>query len=141
MLFCAIEQKFWQSFCNGVERPDLAVRWDGADVDFGDSSLRTELEAIFATKPSAEWEKLFLAWDIPGSAVLAVGEVLDLPHATARDLVHRDGWPLVSNPLRWHDRGERPGDDAPQPPQLGEHTDAVLREWLGPDQPPSRTTT
>jgi len=131
VLFCAIERKFWESFCGGVARPDLAARWSGADVDFGDTSLREELEKIFVTKTAAEWEKHFFEWDVPGSAVLRISEVLEHPHTAARALVGGDGKPLVSNPLRWHDLGERPGDEFTEPPGLGEHTEEVLNEWLG----------
>ena len=131
VLFCAIERKFWTSFCNGVGRQDLVGRWDGADVDFGDDvSLRGELEAIFRERPAADWEKLFLDWDIPGSVVLPIGDVLDHPHTVARDLIRRDGRRMVASPLRWHDRDERPGDGDDRLPGLGEHTDEVLHEWL-----------
>jgi alpha-methylacyl-CoA racemase len=130
MLFCAIERKFWESFCRGVGRPDLIGRWEGADVDFGDASLRSDLEEIFVQRSAAQWEKHFFDWDIPGSVVLPIGEVLAHPHAAARGLVRGDGGPLVASPLRWHDLGVRPGDDAPPPPELGEHTDEVLHQWL-----------
>jgi crotonobetainyl-CoA:carnitine CoA-transferase CaiB-like acyl-CoA transferase len=132
VLFCAIERKFWESFCKGVGREDLIERWSGTDVDFGDASmLREDLEAVFATRTAAEWEQAFFAWDIPGSVILTVGEVLDHPHTAARGLVQPEMPGLVANPLRWHDLDERPGDGAPRPPELGEHTDEVLEQWLG----------
>ena len=132
VLFCAIERKFWESFCRGVGRADLIDRWGGTDVDFGVASLlRDELEAVFVTRSAAEWEQAFFAWDIPGSVILTVGEVLDHPHTAARGLVRPDDHAMVANPLRWHDLDERPGDGAGPPPELGEHTDEVLEQWLG----------
>jgi crotonobetainyl-CoA:carnitine CoA-transferase CaiB-like acyl-CoA transferase len=134
VLFCAIERKFWESFCRGVGRKDLLGRWGGTDVDFGaDETLRGELEAIFAERTADAWQKHFLDWDIPGSPVLRLGEVLEHPHVHARGLVRheREGEaPFVANPLRWHDDGTRPGDGAAPAPALGAHTDEVIREWL-----------
>ena len=138
VLFCAIERKFWDSFCRGVGRPDLAERWTGTDVDFGsDPALRQELEAIFAERSAGEWEKRFVEWDIPGSAVLTLAEVLEHPHFKARRMVRQgDGEeiPSVASPLRWHDLDERPGDDARRPPELGQHTVEVFDEWLGEER-------
>lgn len=132
VLFCAIERKFWESFCRGVGREDLVESWNGVDVDFGSAGLREVLEKIFVTASSAEWEKRFNAWDIPGSAVLTIEELMGHPHLAERDLVRvRPGEaPFVANPLRLNDDGSRPGDDAAPPPELGAHTEAVIREWL-----------
>jgi alpha-methylacyl-CoA racemase len=135
VLFCAIERKFWDGFCKGIGREDLSRRWSGTDVDFGsDPGLRAELEKIFADRTAAEWEDCFGRFDIPGSAVLNLTEALQHPHAQARALVRDRGIgmaPFVANPLRWHDRDERPGDGASAPPRLGEHTTEVFEEWLG----------
>lgn len=132
VLFCAIERKFWESFCKGVGREDLMGAWSGVDVDFGSMELRADLERIFATETAAEWEKRFEAWDIPGSAVLGLGDVLEHPHLASRDLVRvRPGEaPFVANPLRLNEDGARPGDDATPPPALGAHTQEVIAEWL-----------
>jgi crotonobetainyl-CoA:carnitine CoA-transferase CaiB-like acyl-CoA transferase len=63
--------------------------------------------------------------------ILTVGEVLEHPHTAARGLLRPGDHQLVANPLRWHDLDERPGDDSARPPELGEHTDEVLEQWLG----------
>ncbi|MEX2558195.1 MAG: CoA transferase [Actinomycetota bacterium] len=135
ILFCAIERKFWERFSTGVGREDLLDRWSGTDVDFGaDRSLRPELEDIFLSQTADAWQKHFLDWDIPGSRVLELADVLDNPHLVARGLVRSGAQgeaPFVANPLRWHDRGERPGDDSRAAPALGAHTQEVLDEWLG----------
>jgi crotonobetainyl-CoA:carnitine CoA-transferase CaiB-like acyl-CoA transferase len=132
VLFCAIERKFWESFCRGVGREDLIGAWNGVDVDFGSAELRGHLEKIFITETAAEWEKRFGAWDIPGSSVLELADVLSHPHLAARDIVRRRPGeaPFIANPLRSNDDGTRPGDDATPPPELGAHTEEVIREWL-----------
>lgn len=135
VLFCAIERKFWDRFCTEVGRPDLQARWSGTDVDFGTGDLRRDLEAVFAEHPAEHWAACFHEWGIPGSAVLSLPEVLDSPHAVARQVVAKDdGAPLVhvANPIRWHDRDERAGDGLAPAPALGaDDIDDVLARWAG----------
>jgi alpha-methylacyl-CoA racemase len=131
----AIERKFWENLCRGLNRPDLTTRWhsDG-DVHFTeDGELRTELEAVFLTAAADEWADRFLLWEVPGSRVLTAAEVLASPHLAARGLVWRDGSPIpqIADPIRWMETGTRPGADASPSPALGADTEEVLARWLG----------
>lgn len=47
----ALEPKFWQAWCNGIERPDL-IEHQGAAPG---SDAATEIEGIFASRTRDEW--------------------------------------------------------------------------------------
>jgi crotonobetainyl-CoA:carnitine CoA-transferase CaiB-like acyl-CoA transferase len=136
-LLATLEPKFWANFCRGVGREDLIEQWAGAgQLGFGgvdDLALRRELEDIFATAPAAEWQERFMAWDVPGGEVLAPDELLDMEHFRARALRQEadDGAEYVATAIRWHHADERAGANLGAAPAVGEHRDAILRDWLG----------
>ena len=58
LLVCAIERRFWLSFCEVIERPDLPVdpRFaTPADRAAHRPELVAELESTFAGRPLAHW--------------------------------------------------------------------------------------
>lgn len=130
-----LEPKFFQRFCAEVGRPDLLARHGGGMIEFGwgDDSLAGELAALIVTATADEWRDRFLAWDLPGSPVLEIPDVMRLEHFDARGLVdgERGEWPNVLSPVRWHHVDERAGRDLTPPPQLGADSAAVLAEWTG----------
>jgi alpha-methylacyl-CoA racemase len=115
----ALEPKFWQALCAGLEREDLLER-------HMDPAVATELEAIFAGRTRAEWA----AFDDEHGCCLE--PVLDLDEALARSpaavvAVDQPGAAapvqLLGPPVglsRTPADGTRPG------PPLGADTDAVL---------------
>lgn len=132
VMFCAIERKFWENFCQGVGRSELSGRWDGVDIDFGgDLSLRKELEEIFIGATAQEWTERFSAWDVPATEILDLAGVLDHPHTTERGLI-ADGLLGTTGPLRMMETGKRPGAGLRPAPVLGQDTDDVFREWSAP---------
>ena len=82
----------------------------------------------------AEWVERLTRNDVPNAPVLGVGAALNHPHSLARDMLVSAEHPGVG-PIRMVGRPIKfPG--APQaplrpPPQLGQHTDEVLRQELG----------
>jgi crotonobetainyl-CoA:carnitine CoA-transferase CaiB-like acyl-CoA transferase len=120
-----------------VERPDLADRWSGGGaVQFeDDAELRAVLDGIFAERPAAEWIERFIAWEVPGAEILPPGEVLEHPHFQARHLIDDlggdDPVPSILDPVVCVDTQVRPGTGAAPSPALGEHTDEVMKAWLG----------
>jgi crotonobetainyl-CoA:carnitine CoA-transferase CaiB-like acyl-CoA transferase len=138
VLFGALERKFWERFCAGVGRPDLVGRWTaGAAVQFeDDAELRGELDAIFARHPAAEWIERFVDWEVPGAEILSPAEVLGHPHFGARHLIDDavgddDPVPAILDPVVCAETGVRPGTGAAPSPALGEHTDEIMKTWLG----------
>ena len=71
---------------------------------------------------------------VPAGPINDIGEVLTNEHAVERQLVRHvrnsndDAVPLVANPV---DFSATPVCYQRAPPLLGEHTNEVLREWLG----------
>jgi crotonobetainyl-CoA:carnitine CoA-transferase CaiB-like acyl-CoA transferase len=134
ILFCAIEHKFWDNFCNAVDRTDLLGQKDtAAPIDFsGDSEpLRRELQKIFHTKTLQEWTAIAIEHDIAMAPANQLNDLLTDEHIRTREMiieqVHPHAGPFTS-----------PGWPAPvagQPfevyrpaPGLGEHTEELLRE-------------
>ena len=133
VLLGALERKFWVNFCTGIGRPDLMSAHSGADIDMGGSkSLREELRPIFASATATEWDRRFLEWDCPGCTVLQTPDVMSHPHFTARELLEGEpgSWPLMRSAVRWHHTDERAGSWLDAPPELDEHRDEILKEWL-----------
>ena len=115
----ALEPKFWQALCAGLEREDLLERQM-------DPAVATELEAIFADRTRAEWA----AFDDEHGCCLQ--PVLDLDEALARSpaaIVAVDQ-PGAAAPVRLLGPpvglSRTPADGTRPGPPLGADTDAVL---------------
>src|SRR5690606_7823814 len=136
VLFMASEQAFWRSFCEGVGRPDLFERHPGsryADHARGNAELRAELAAIFRTRTTAEWVRFGAEVDTPIAPVNTPKTLADDPQFQARMPWlprERVGTEQLPTPIKVV------GEELPLPtraPEVGEHTEAVLREVLGYD--------
>ncbi|MFI5041744.1 MAG: CaiB/BaiF CoA transferase family protein [Acidimicrobiales bacterium] len=137
VLFMASEQEFWRNFCAGVDRIDLFERWPGskyADHARGNTELRAELTAIFATRTVAEWLEFGQTVNTSLAPVNTPRSLADDPQFLARLPwlpAARLGADQLPNPVKLLD------DSLPVPeraPTVGQHTDQVLREVLGYDQ-------
>jgi len=116
--------------CAAIERPELSTderyATNSARVRNRDS-LIAELEAVFASRTTEEWEELLLAAGVPAGKIRGVGEALRqageatarVSHPTAGELE------LVAPPFSLAQAGVRAAE---APPLLGEHTAEVLRE-------------
>ncbi|WP_248909557.1 CaiB/BaiF CoA transferase family protein [Halocatena marina] len=123
----ALEPKFWQAFCETVEREDLVsehMNTDPATMQ----ALREELESIFRERTREEWENVGDGATVDG--VYTPKEAVEAAQFNERGIIRRDvdqapriGFPAVI--------------DTPEPdesiPAHGEHTDDVLRS-VGYDQ-------
>lgn len=99
---------------------------------------RAELVGLIQERLSgnttAHWLNVFSASRIPSGPINDIGEALGDAYANERQLVRHldsaagDSVPTVANPV---DFGNTPVQYEKAPPLLGEHTDEVLREWLG----------
>jgi crotonobetainyl-CoA:carnitine CoA-transferase CaiB-like acyl-CoA transferase len=133
----ASEQEFWKNFCEGVGRTDLFERWPGskyADHARGNRELQAILKEIFLSKTADEWIELGKTVNTPIAPVNTPKDISDDPQFQARlpwIPAARLGAEQLPVPLKFV--GD---DDLPPPtkaPEVGEHTDGVLRDVLGYD--------
>ncbi len=133
ILFCCVEAKFWDRFCDAVERPDLKDRHDrtlAIDYAFRDVELRKVLQQIIIERTLDDWMTLAVEHHI------AIGPAHDLegastdPHMNARGMFIKEDHPVlgafetVRSPI--HVAGRE--FEYKSAPALGEHTNEVLSE-------------
>ena len=91
-------------------------------------------QAVFLTKTYEEWEALLLAKGIPMGAINTIDQVVKHPQVQARGMIVESDHPVagkvkvVGVPVKL---SETPGSVRDPAPLLGQHTDVVLREYLG----------
>jgi crotonobetainyl-CoA:carnitine CoA-transferase CaiB-like acyl-CoA transferase len=126
--------------CAALGRPEFA-----ADPRFATNPARVvnrdalvpQLEAIFATRPVADWVELLLAAAVPCGPVNDIPAALADPHARARGMLQTlqgvDGVPvhLVGPAPKL---SATPASIRSTPPQPGQHSFDLLRALLGYDE-------
>jgi crotonobetainyl-CoA:carnitine CoA-transferase CaiB-like acyl-CoA transferase len=136
VLFMASERAFWKNFCEGIDRADLFERWPGskfADHAKGNLELQAVLKEVFLSKTSAEWLAFADEHNVPVAPVNTAKTIVDdaqFQHRFPLYGVDQLGAEQLPLPLRIV------GEDLPVPtkaPEVGQDTDAVLRDVLGYD--------
>jgi crotonobetainyl-CoA:carnitine CoA-transferase CaiB-like acyl-CoA transferase len=130
-------EKLWQVFCPVIGCPELAddPRYrTNRDRIRNRESLIAKLQEVLLTRTYEEWEALFVAEGIPVGALNDLAQVVEHPQVKARgslvEIDHpRAGRTRVVGPVVR--MSEMPGAIRSPAPTLGEHTDEVLREFLG----------
>jgi crotonobetainyl-CoA:carnitine CoA-transferase CaiB-like acyl-CoA transferase len=124
----ALEPQFWANFCRLSGREDLRPlhHVQGADRD----RVAAELRQLFRTRTRAEWVALLHEADVCAGPVLAIDEVLRDPQLTHRGLFTEVQHPRLG-PVRQVafpvQMSGTPARTVAPPPELGEHTDGLLR--------------
>jgi CoA:oxalate CoA-transferase len=130
----------WERFCALLGLVQLID-----DPRFATNARRTEhhaeleplLAAAFRTRPTADWLALLQEQGIPCAPVQRVDEVAHHPQVLAREMVRPLRHPRVGsisvagNPVKL---SRTPGNVTRPAPDLGEHTEEVLRDLLGLDE-------
>ncbi|OJW26347.1 MAG: hypothetical protein BGO51_13450 [Rhodospirillales bacterium 69-11] len=132
----ALNDAVWRKLCDVVERPDLRddPRYAGADQRLEHrATLVPIFEAIFRTRPAGEWIARLEAAGVAVSRINTLEHVFADPQTRANGMVAEAtrgdaSMPLVGMPFKL---GEEAQPAPTAPPRCGEHTDAVLREWIG----------
>jgi len=121
----AIEPQFYALLLKhtGLDGKDLPPQTDRAHWP----EMQERLKRIFKNKTRAEWVEIMQQTDICFAPVLRMSEAIEHPHNRHRDsFVEIDGIAQPGPAPRFAGtptRVQRP------PARVGEHTDAVLRDW------------
>ncbi len=123
----ALEPKFWQAFCRGVDREDLIEK----QFERPGSDAWREVAEIFRSRSRDEWTAFNDEHDAMIEPVLDLDEALDSELVRERDMVveleqpHLGAIRQLGIPIKM-DR--TPGAAEAPAPALGEHTRDALRE-------------
>ncbi len=117
----ALEPKFWQNFCQAVERPDLLAR------QFGGPEAVAQVAQLLASRDLEDWMGRLGPADCCAEPVLSLSQAAASPLARARGLVERDhqGRSHLACPLRL---SGSPTPALPPAPELGQHSQEVMAE-------------
>jgi crotonobetainyl-CoA:carnitine CoA-transferase CaiB-like acyl-CoA transferase len=122
----ALEPKFWQAWCRGVGREDLAEK----QFEAPGSDAHAEVERIFLKRTRDEWSGFASEHDCCLEPVFDLDEALDSELVRAREMVVELDQPGAAAPVRLLGvpvkLSRTPGAPAGPGPALGEHTEEVL---------------
>ena len=129
----------WVRFCFAADRPDWAD--DPRFATNPDRVMHRDvlvplLAEVLRSRSTAQWEARLSAAEVPHARIATIDEVVASPQTAAREMVVDAAYGesgrvrLLGNPIRW---GERPPAVPQAPPEIGEQTDAILRDWLNYD--------
>lgn len=82
----SLEPKFWQGFCQAIERPDLVDQGYDRDLE-AQQALKAEIQKTIATRSLEEWVAIFTKVDVCVEPVLTAAEMLEHPQVRARGMV------------------------------------------------------
>jgi CoA:oxalate CoA-transferase len=127
----------WRRFCDAVGRHELSDDQRYADNESRVANhhlLEPALAELFAARPSGQWLERLQAASIPCAPVNTVAQMAADPQVTHRGMVAEiphpqlGTWRVANTPFNFSDAAA--GAQGPSP-MLGEHTEEVLRRWLG----------
>jgi len=132
----AATDEMWLKLCDllGLQALAAAPAYrDNAARMANREALLAQLNARFATRTRAEWTAALIELGLPAGPIYDLAEVFADPHVQHAGLVetidHPSLGPLrqLASPIRMDAMAGR--SVRTPPPALGEHTEAVLREW------------
>lgn len=124
----AQEKKFWDIFCDAIERPDLKDRHTHVISD--NAQLKAEIGDAIRSRSLQAWMDVFQHQDCCVSPVLSIAEAVQDPHFRSRGVVQpSDSGYRVGLPFHLP---AHPVDPLRESPSQGEHTRDILTQ-LGYD--------
>lgn len=137
---CGNDKIFQRLMSQVIDRADLAsadIYATGPDRIRRRDEIFAILGEAFTRQPWSYWQPRMRAAGVPCGQVRTVGEAIRSPEARERKLVTqiphpKTGWmPNVRLPIRY---SRTPVADPVCAPEVGQHTDEVIREILGYDE-------
>ena len=131
----AAGQKIWERFCGALGAPELIARPEyatGANRSKNRDALNAEIDQHTAKRTSVDWVERFNKAGVPSGPIYAIDQVFADPQvkhlAMAQPVKTKDKieMTLVGQPVSL---SRTPSKLVAPPPALGEHTDAVLKEF------------
>ena len=128
----AIWKRFWQAAGQPARGEDVRHA-SNADRRADRAAIVADIQMILKTRSRDEWLEIFKQAKVPAGPVNSVDDLARDPELLARGLLYT----ADSNGRRVPQVGLGIGIDGVNatyrtpPPKLGEHTGAVLRDWLG----------
>jgi crotonobetainyl-CoA:carnitine CoA-transferase CaiB-like acyl-CoA transferase len=128
-------QRIWQRFCEAMDAPALLENPDYQTATARSNNrdaLTVAIDQYLAGRTSAEWVELFNEAGVPCGPIYAIDQMFDDPQVkhlgiaatvTKKD---RSKMGLVAQPVKL---SRTPSRLVARPPELGEHTNAVLKEF------------
>ena len=126
----------WQRLCGAIgaeallEHPDYAT---ASARSKNRNALNVEIERYLASGTSAEWVERMSAAEVPCGPIYAINEMFDDPQVQHLDVVghietsdERGTLHLLNQPVKL---SRTPSRLVAAPPERGEHTEEVLREF------------
>ncbi len=127
-----VSDRHFELLCDAIERADLAEAYPTNEARMSDrDSLTRKLARVFRGEEAEYWISLLEQAGLPVGRVLSITEAFDDPQARHHGMLIEREHPVAGHtrttgsPLRLD--GEQ-ALSAALPPQLGEHTRAVMRE-------------
>jgi crotonobetainyl-CoA:carnitine CoA-transferase CaiB-like acyl-CoA transferase len=124
--------KFWRGLCRAIGRVDWIEAYPARlDRVRHYERLAEQMNAIFSTRPRAAWLPLLEAADVPFAPEHALDELAADPQIAHLDLFYELDHPRQGRVRAPHRPLRVDGDRAiafRPPPELGEHSEEVLRE-------------
>lgn len=126
----SLEPQFASGLFNAIGKPEWLARAADQSAE-NQQALRTDLQAVFASRPLAEWQALFAELDVCVEPVLTLEETRQHPHFNEREMFvevpHGEGsLPQLGSPLKFS--GSKP-QYRRSGAALGADTDSLLSEY------------
>jgi crotonobetainyl-CoA:carnitine CoA-transferase CaiB-like acyl-CoA transferase len=128
-------QKIWERFCHAAGAPELIAHADyktGALRSQHRDALNAEIDRLLALRTSADWVERLNEAGVPCGPIYSIDQVFADPQVEclgiAQGVKKRDKstMKLVGQPMTL---SRTPSRLAAPPPELGQHTEAVLKEF------------
>jgi formyl-CoA transferase len=128
-------QRIWQKFCEAAAATALLQKPEyqtAAARSKNRDALNAEIDGFLASRTSADWVERFNAAGVPCGPIYAIDQMFADPQVEhlgiAQSVTKKDKskMRLIAQPVSL---SRTPSRLAARPPELGEHTNAVLKEF------------